>query len=302
MKIGFGAALWVRDNHPGNFHRMLDELSLEGYDGLEYAGLWLLEQYERRPGEFRELMQMHDLEFSATYHHCEYLIPERQQSELELAKRKADFLAAVGAPVLMIDGAHKRPEVATDDDIKVVAGMANRMGEIGRERGLTVAWHQHWGTTFEVKATFDRLMELTDPELVKFCPDTGQLTLGDFDLVETFKKYSSRIAYVHFKDLTFAGRPRGELWPGGPVAPTDSGAYHVDSRGRWVELGRGAVNFPAVYRILLEAGYDGWIVDDFDFTGYSVRESLAACKAYLNGALGVYGRRDRAKGLSQSRG
>ena len=57
---------------------MLDELSLEGHDGLGYGRLWLLEQYEPKPEEFKELARMHDPELSATYYPCTYLIMERQ--------------------------------------------------------------------------------------------------------------------------------------------------------------------------------------------------------------------------------
>ena len=74
--------------------------------------------------------------------------------------------------------------------------------------------------------------------------------------------------------------------PDGPVAPTDEGAYGVDSRGRWVELGRGVVDFPAVTQVLRSVGYDGWLVNDFDFTGYDARASVKACKDYINLGLG----------------
>jgi inosose dehydratase len=164
--------------------------------------------------------------------------------------------------------------------------------------GVRLAWHQHWGSLFEVEANLHRLLELTDPALVGFCPDVGQLALCGFDVLATVRRYVERIAFVHYKDVTFAGRPRGELWPGGPVAPRDQGAYGIDSRGRWVELGRGVVDFPAITQVLRSAGYDGWLMDDFDYTGYPARDAAQACKDYINNGLGIWSERDKRRGLA----
>jgi sugar phosphate isomerase/epimerase len=98
--------------------------------------------------------------------------------------------------------------------------------------------------------------------------------------------------------VTFAGRPQRALWPGGPPAPADGGAYGVDSRGRWVELGRGMVDFPAITAVLRAMGYDGWLVDDFDYSGYEPRVSAQACKDYINLGLGLWSARDQRRGLA----
>ncbi len=52
---------------------------------------------------------------------------------------------------------------------------------------------------FEWSAPFGRLMALTDANLVKFCPDMAQLSMGDFDVHATVREYGRRIGYVHLK-------------------------------------------------------------------------------------------------------
>ncbi len=300
MKIGFGSQVWLNDNHFENFPRMLDELSLVGMDGFEMCFPFLIEQYENRTGELRRLLAMHDLELANYYTGVAFHDPEQRKQGMEEVKRRCRFSAELGTEYTLLDGGQKQEGISAtelDDQIKVVAETANELGEYARSCGLTLAWHQHWGSIFEVQAPFHRLMELTDPELVRFCPDVGQLTLGDFDVLETIRRYAERIGFVHFKDVTFAGRPRGELWPGGPLVPSDEGAYDVDSRGRWVELGRGAIDFPAISRVLLAAGFDGWISDDLDFSCYPARTAAQACKEYINEALGIWGERDIRRGL-----
>lgn len=301
MRIGFGTQLWLRDNHYENFHRMLDEMSLVGLDGFEMCYPFLVDWYEGRPEELRHLLEMHDLELASYYTGVTFYDPERRQEGVEEVKRRCRFVAELGYEWALLDGGRKRPNISEeelDDQIKLIAETANALGEYAQSCGISLAWHQHWGSIFELQAPFARLMERTDPDLVGFCCDVGQLALGDFDVVETVERYAQRITFVHYKDVTFAGRPEGELWPDGMVAPTDGGAYGVDSRGRWVELGRGVVDFPAVTRVLRGAGYDGWIVDDFDFSCYRPRTSAKACKDYINQALGLWGERDKRRGIA----
>jgi hypothetical protein len=122
------------------------------------------------------------------------------------------------------------------DDYQRVAEVANQIGSMARAAGMVCSWHQHWGTLFERPEAFHALMELTDPELVRFCPDTAQLTMGDFDVLATFRKYARRIGFVHFKDLD-VNRPWAITGArGGPSTWSDTGAYHVDSKWRFVEM------------------------------------------------------------------
>jgi inosose dehydratase len=301
MKIGFGMQLWLRDNHLENFHRMLDEMSLVGLDGMEAFYPFLVEWYEHHTTDLRRLLEMHDLELSCYYYGVGFIDPEAHVRQVAEFKRRTRFAAEVGSKNVLIDGGRKRANITPqqlDDQIKLAAETSNMLGEYAKTLGLTLSWHQHWGSIFEVEANLHRLMELSDPALLRFCPDVAQLYVSGMDPVAIVKRYARRIGYVHYKDVTYAGRPQGELWPGGPQVPSDEGPYGIDSKGRMVELGRGAVDFIAVTAILREVGYDGWIVDDFDFTGYSPRASAQACKDYINQGLGIWSERDIRRGIA----
>jgi inosose dehydratase len=295
MKIGFGTQLWLKDNHFENFHRMLDELALIGFDGFEMCYQFLIDWYEHKPQELKRLLAMHGLELSSYYSGVHFGNREACRRGVEEVKRRCRFVAELEGHTMLLDGGEKdyqREFAGVDDYIKFIAETANHLGEYAHSQGLTLAWHQHWGSVFETQPEFERLMELTDPALVGFCCDVGQITLGGFDVLGTVQRYVNRIRFMHYKDITFAGRPQGELWAGGIHAPADEGAYAVDSKGRWVELGRGIVPFKEITRILLDAGYNGWIVDDFDYSGYSPVESASACKDFINRGLGIWGARD----------
>lgn len=290
MKLGYHLAPWVRDGHYENFHRALDEIALTGWDGLEFSGQWTVENYDRHPEDLRDLLALHDLEMSSSYFRPSYQRERRAQDE-ELARRVVDVAAEAGCENILIDGGSPVAETAADDDYQRVAEVANLVGSIARAAGLRCSWHQHWGTLFERPPAFDRLMELTDPDLVKFCPDTAQLTMGDFDVLATFTKYAGRIGFIHFKDIDVNHPWSTTERHGGPATWADTGGYHVDSKWRMVELGRGIIDFPALLRVVQNASYTGWIVDDFDYSAYGTREASTALLSYLRHSLGITGRR-----------
>lgn len=292
MKLGYHLAPWTRDEHPENFHRALDEISLTGWDGLEFSGRLVVDRFGERPGDLRDLLALHDLEMASSYFRPSYR-RERREDDAELARRVIEAAVGAGCRNLLIDGGEPTTDQATPDDYRRVADVANLVGSLAREAGLVCSWHQHWGTLFERPEAFDALMELSDPELVRFCPDTAQLTMGAFDVLATIRKYGPRIGFVHFKDLDVNRPWQITAGHGGPSTWSDTGAYHVDSKWRFVEPGRGRIDFPAALTVLQEAGYDGWILVDLDYSAYPTREASTLVLRYLRDGLGLVGRRGR---------
>lgn len=298
MKIGIGAQIWCMDNHTKNFYRMLDDLALLGYDGFETYYPFLIEWYEHRPAELRKLLALHGLEVGSYYSGLGFAHEARRKQGVEEFKRRCRFTAEVGCGTVLLDGGEKKYSdefSSLDDYIHCIADTANELGAYAKTLGLTLAWHQHWGSIFEVEANLHRLLELADPAIVGFCPDVAQLTLSGMDPAAIVKRYASRITFVHYKDVALNAIKTGELYPGYPM-PNDDGAYNVDSKWRMIELGRGVVDFRAVTDILLEAGYDGYLMDDFDNTAYAAYASAKACKDFINYGLGVWGERDILEG------
>lgn len=230
----------------------------EGWHGVEYSAR-ALEPWFDDPATVRRLLDEAGLVFCGIYHPCGFRDDDEVTARMEMGERLADFCVAVGCGLIMIDGGAKTGDGGKAQIERAAAG-ANEMGRLCARHGLTCSWHQHWGTIFEYQEPFERLLALTDPELVRFTPDTAQLSLGDFDVPEVFRRHAWRMAYVHFKDL-------------GPDR-------------RFIELGRGTVNFPACWEALRGAGFSGWIVVDLDYTALDPTDACRANMAYLR-RLGV---------------
>ena len=300
MKFGYGAAPWMRNNHLENFYRMLDEMSLEGIDGIELCYQDYRRWYGHKPQEFRRLLEMHEIELASYYCGVGFRTPELNAESVERAKDTYRFAAELGCKNALIDEAGGRLPLPCDmpDYVKRVAEGANEMGRFVKSLGMTLSWHNHWGSIFETPEPFNLFVPELDNDLCGLCFDVGQLKLGGFDEVETVRRYTDRVKFMHYKDVTFVGRPNKPLYAGGPNIPSDSGAYDVDSKGRWIEMGRGEVDFVGITAALREVNYDGWIVDDLDITPYDPRVSLRACKEYLNYGLGIWTEKDKRLGLA----
>ena len=298
MKFGFGVQIWLRDNHLENFYRMLDEMALEGIDGVEIFYPFLHQWYGRSPGELRSLLDMHGLEISSYCSNVCYRDEALRKTTLEEAKARYRFAAEIGCKNVVTDEAYGSLPLgcSLSDHIKKVAEGTNSLGDFANSLGLTLSWHNHWGSTFETLEPYEMFVGLLDNDCCGLCIDVGQLKLGGINETEIVGKYAKKVKFMHYKDVSFKGRPSGRIYPGGPDVPENTGAYTVDAKGRWVELGRGDVDFIGVTKALLAVGYDGWIVDDLDSTSYSARESLAACKDYLNNGLGIWTERDYKTG------
>jgi sugar phosphate isomerase/epimerase len=97
-----------------------------------------------------------------------------------------------------------RPKMTTSDDWKTMAADLNRFGAAAKKEGLTLAYHNHeieFQKTPQGDIPWDLLMANTDPAIVRFQIDVGNLTFGGGDAVEHFRKYNNRYFSFHAKDF-----------------------------------------------------------------------------------------------------
>ncbi len=89
------------------------------------------------------------------------------------------------------------------DNYKKIAAALNKAGEIAKEGGSKVAYHNH---DFEFKEQdgqrgFDILLKETDPKLVKFELDIYWAVKAGYDPIQLFKESPGRYAMWHVKDI-----------------------------------------------------------------------------------------------------
>jgi sugar phosphate isomerase/epimerase len=90
------------------------------------------------------------------------------------------------------------PAKPTMDDVKRAAGEYNKMGELSAAAGIQQGLHNEDFelTMVDGKRTYDLLLELLDPKLVKFQFQVSTISRG-YDAAEYFAKYPGRFFSMH---------------------------------------------------------------------------------------------------------
>ena len=253
----------------GGYAKVLDEMHETGYVGTE-LGDWGFMPTD--PDKLRQELQARNLKLLASWVSVYLHDPDRHAHSEAEAVRTARLLAEVGGPNALIVlgndpyGDPMRTKYAgritpergmSDAQWQVFAAGANRIAQaIKRETRLRTVFHHHIGTWVETPEETARFLNLTDPDLVGLCFDTGHYRFGGGNPVEGLRRHAGRVWHVHFKDCepNVAERSRREGWNG--IQSVEHGVF--------CELGKGDVDFPVVIEVLKELGYDGWIVVEQD--------------------------------------
>jgi sugar phosphate isomerase/epimerase len=152
-----------------------------------------------------------------------------------------------------------------------LGGEFNRVGEVVSRAGLQLCYHNHafeFGQAPDGARWLDVLMAATDPSLVRLELDTFWVSVTGANPVDLIERYAGRIELMHLKDRN-------------PAAPLTVREDRV-ARDAFVEVGSGAIDFPAVLAAARKARVAHYFVEQ-DHTPGDPLDSLTASYAYLAG-------------------
>jgi inosose dehydratase len=130
------------------------------------------------------------------------------------------------------------------------------------------------GSFIETRQEIDKLFSLVDRDLVFQGPDIGHLAWAGADVLQFCRDYADSIKTVHIKDINPDVLAKGI---------EDNWDYRTFSdNGIFAEIGEGFVDWPAMFAILQDTGYEGWIVVETDVTQKATPlESATISRNYL---------------------
>jgi inosose dehydratase len=252
-----------------SFAGVLDEMQAAGYAGTELGDWGFL---PTDPTRLRAELDRRGLSLLGAFVPVQLSDPVTHEGGAASALRVATLMRATAgdAPFIVLSDDTARDPERTRRAGRI--GPADGLGEHGLDAlarganliakrvadatGLRTVFHHHCATFVETPAEIDALMTRTDPALVGLCLDTGHATFGGGDAVAIAARWRDRIRHVHLKDCDPAVSARAAI---------EGWDYPTAVRtGVFCELGRGAVNFPAVLQVLRDAGYEGWMVVEQD--------------------------------------
>lgn len=146
-----------------------------------------------------------------------------------------------------------RPTPLTADGMKVLGEGLAQVDEVCADFGLVQVLHPHVDTVIETRADVDLALEHT---AVKWCLDTGHLTIGGVDPAQFAHEAGDRVAHVHLKDVRTDIAAR--------VLHRDVSLLRGVQGGLFTPLGAGDVAVDDVVLALEGRGYRGWYVLEQD--------------------------------------
>ena len=275
LRIGNAPCSWgvIERTYEGersyNYARVIDEMHETGFDGTELGDWGFM---PTKPPELQAELTRRNLTLIASWVTAVLVEQEGHVDSANRAVRAARLLAAVAgdSPLIVVGdnlfayearnkivGRVQPQDSMSDEQWQIfVDGVQYIARRVKEETGLRTVFHHHCSTWLEAPHEVARLLDMTDPDLIGLCLDTGHYRFGGGDPVEAVRTHADRIWHVHFKDChpAVARQARAEGWE-----------YNFAvGKGLFCELGQGDVDFPGVLAALDEINYDGWIVIEQD--------------------------------------
>jgi inosose dehydratase len=263
VKLGIAPIAWTNDDMPelggeNTFEQCVSEMALAGYTGSEIGN-----KYPKDPKVLKKALDLRGMTICNAWF-SSFLTTKPLKETVDAFIKHRDFLYEVGARVIgaaeqghsiqgMMDvPVHTKKPVFTDEEWKKLADGLNELGRLAKEKGMILTYHHHMGTGVQTFEEIDKLMDMTDPNLVYLLFDTGHLTFSDIDAEAVLRKYVKRIKHVHLKDV------RKEVLE--KVKKEDWSFLKAVKEGVYTIPGDGIINYDPLFKILAESGYTGWFV------------------------------------------
>lgn len=264
VKLGIAPIAWTNDDMPdlgkeNTFEQCVSEMALAGFTGSEVGN-----KYPKDPEVLKKALELRGVEICNQWFSSFLITKPFEEVEKEFRAQLA-FLKAMGAKVIgaseqsySVQGQLDTPifghkyEMNDQEWDTFCTGM-NKLGKIAKEEyGIALTFHHHMGTVVQSLAEVDRMMENTDPEYVSLLFDTGHFTYCGEDPLEVVKKYVHRIKHVHMKDIRPEVVEQVKKENMSFLAGVRAGAFTIP--------GDGCINYDPIFKVLEEAGYEGYMV------------------------------------------
>ena len=264
VKLGIAPIAWTNDDMPdlgkeNTFEQCVSEMALAGFTCSEVGN-----KYPKDPEVLKKALELRGVEICNQWFSSFLITKPFEEVEKEFRAQLA-FLKAMGAKVIgaseqshSVQGQMDTPifghkyEMNDEEWDTFCTGM-NKLGKIAKEEyGIALTFHHHMGTVVQSLAEVDRMMENTDPEYVSLLFDTGHFTYCGEDPLEVVKKYVHRIKHVHLKDIRPEVVEQVKKENMSFLAGVRAGAFTIP--------GDGCINYDPIFKVLEDAGYEGYMV------------------------------------------
>ena len=251
IRFGYAAITWN-----GNDVQAIDDIAALGYRGIQLRQS-AFDKWSERPTELKDVLARRQLVFVALSSGNVTLDPGRADETIALHVRHAQFVRDAGGRYLQIIDERPRGRAPAPDDYRHMGRLLTEIGRRTADLGVPVGYHNHMGALGQSPEEVARVLDAADPRFVRLLLDTAHYQQAGGDPAAAVRQHAGRLLFLHIKDL--AG-------------------------DRFVELGRGSVDFKAIFGALDAINFDGWCMVELDAVtdpAETAKESGAIARRYL---------------------
>jgi inosose dehydratase len=268
IRFGYTAMTWGKEEK-----QAIEDISALGYPGIQFR---IDAVTEFKPAELRDLLAQHKLTFVALSSGEVNIDPAVEADEIAKHVANTKFVHDAGGLYLQVlDQLKPYPRKVTPEECKRLGELLTKIGKRTADLGVALGYHNHMNTISEHPENLDLVLTSSDPKFVKLELDTAHSLAGGGDPAKAIEKYHDRLLFLHLKD----------------VVDIPLGSEKSKYPFKFVELGRGRVDLPAVFAALDKVKFSGWAVVELDRVpddSRTPKECAAISRDYLTQKIGLH--------------
>jgi sugar phosphate isomerase/epimerase len=244
----------------GNFAGLLTILKEIGVEAVELCSAFGYKEFAplADPKLVKKALGDHGIKCESAHFSMRELRENQQKS--------IDWAREIGMTQMIVAtlGAGNTP---TMDDVKKAADEYNAIAAVAAKAGVQQGLHNEGFELSSVdgRRTYDILMDLLDPKLVKFQYQMSTISRG-FIADEYFTKYPGRFISMHIQDVDLNATP-----PPPPEGQPARGGGGGRGRGVQTSVGKGSIDWARTFKAARIGGVKNYFVEqNMDLTKASV--------------------------------
>lgn len=231
-------------------------------DGLEwYAGFLEMENEANWPG-FRKEVEDHGMVIPMMCCSPDFTHPDAAFRENEIAKQKRwiEMTHVLGGSYCRVLSGQYRPELTIAEGVQYTIDSINECLPFAKDRGITLIIENHYKDDFWEYPEFAQKMEIycqivdgIDHPNFGVNYDPSNTYLAGEDPIELLKRVSHRVVTMHASDRFLIEGTIEDL------RREEGGAVGYAKRLSHGEIGKGLIDYDAIFTELTRVGFDNWI-------------------------------------------
>ncbi|WP_409012513.1 sugar phosphate isomerase/epimerase family protein [Dyadobacter sp. Leaf189] len=225
-----------------------DEQAITELAGLGFRGIQLRANtfgpYRNKPSELKALLEKNNLTLAMFSSGNVETDPAKLQSTIDTHVAHASFVKALGGNALQLTNSLRpKDRLPTTEELKKLAEVMNEIGKQTADLGVQAVYHNHMNQLGETPEEVDVIVQAMNPKYIKLLLDIAHYKQGGGEPQDAVIKYKNILHSLHLKDTKPAETKNGY---------------------KFVELGQGRVDVPAVFASLEKIKFKGWAVVELD--------------------------------------